>query len=90
MLIEVDVLVILCEVHEAVSVNMVDEEFVIEIDFVAVVLVGAVGVNLPHNLRMGLRTDFDCEGTVTCICCLVQASEEGVAFHMAEDCLCAV
>lgn len=73
-LVEVDALIVLCEVHEAVGVDVVDEEFVIEVDIVTVVLVGPVRVDLPYDLRVRLRTHLDREGTVACISCLVQSS----------------
>jgi hypothetical protein len=89
-LVEVDALVVFCEVHEAVGVDVVDEQFVVEVDVVAVVLVGAVGVDFPHDLGVRLRTHLDGEGAVAAVCRLVQAAQEGVALHVPEHCLCAV
>ena len=38
-LIQIDILVIFCEIHEAIGIYVVDEKFVIEVDIVSVVLV---------------------------------------------------
>lgn len=89
-LVQVDALIILCEVHIAIGVDVVDEQFIIEIDVVAIVLIRSVRIYLPYYLRVRLRADFDCEGTVASVCRLMQASEKGVAFHMAEDSLSAI
>lgn len=37
--IQVDTLVILCKIHEAVSVDMIDKQFIIEVNIVSIVLV---------------------------------------------------
>lgn len=69
---------------------MVDEQFIIEVDIVAVVLVGAVGVNFPHDLGVGLWTHLDREGAVAAVRSLVQSPQEGVALHVTEYRLSAV
>lgn len=89
-LVEVDVLVIFCEIHVAIGVDVIDEQLIVEVDIVSVVLVRPVGIDLPHDLRVRLRTHLYREGTVAGICGFVQSSEEGVAFHMSEDGLSAV
>ena len=48
--VEVDALVVFCEVHEAVREDVVDEQLIVEVDVVSIVLVGAVGVDLPNDL----------------------------------------
>ena len=40
--IEVDALVVFCEVHEAIREDMVYEQFIIEVDIISIVLVGAM------------------------------------------------
>lgn len=56
--IKVNGTVVVGEVHVAICADMVDEQLVVEEDWIAIMLVTAVGVNFPDNLLGGLRTHF--------------------------------
>lgn len=72
--VEVDALVVFCEVHEAVREDMVDEQLIVEVDVVSVVLVGTMRVYLPYDLGAGNWADFNCECAIAAICSLLEAS----------------
>jgi hypothetical protein len=83
--IKVDRTIVLGEVHEAVSAHVVDQQFVVEVNWITIVLIAAVGINFPDNFGRRLRTNLNGKGTITSVSCLQETFQIGVGFDMSED-----
>jgi hypothetical protein len=82
--------VVVDEVHEAVSTHVVNQKLVVEENGVSVVLVAAVGVDLPDHLRGRHGVHFDHEGPFPSICCSLETTHIAVGFDVPEDGFCSI